>query len=102
MARILFAVIVCVELTSVSALAAGPQGMDAVMRNYDASAVADGKIQVSTLGDVAYVSGVSPDGPWMAVWRRSDGQWKIVAEVVPTPLKPIRFGAKRERPRCQS
>jgi ketosteroid isomerase-like protein len=102
MARIIFAVFVCLGFASLSAHAAGPQGMDTVMRHYDASAVAEGKIQVSASGDVAYVSGTSPDGPWMAVWRRTDGQWKIVAELVSTPLKPIRFGAKRERPRCQS
>lgn len=104
MARNLFPVLVCLclGLASAPALAAGPQGMDAVMRHYDASALAEGKIQVTTSGDMTYVSGTTTDGPWLNVWRLTAGEWKIVAEVVSTPMKPIRFGMKRGRPKCQS
>lgn len=65
------------------------------MRQYDAADVAQGKIQVSTAGDLAYVTGTSPAGPWLKVWRLIAGEWKMVAEVTMTELAPIRFGAKR-------
>ena len=102
MARNLFPVLVCLGLASASAHAAGPQGMDAVIRHYDASAVAEGKIQVSTSGDVAYVSGTTAEGPWLNVWRLTAGEWKMIAELVSAPMTPIRFGLKRARPKCQS
>jgi ketosteroid isomerase-like protein len=97
MARNLLAVLLLLGVSPAVAFAAGPQGIDALMRHYDASAVAEGKIQVSTSGDVAYVSGTSADGPWLEVWRRAAGEWKMVAELVRTGLTPIRFGAKRDR-----
>jgi hypothetical protein len=101
MARYFLALVTCLGLASVSAGAAGSQGMDAVMRHYDASAVAEGKIQVSAAGDVAWVSGTSDEGPWLAVWQRTGGEWKKIREVVRTQLTPIRFGVKREKP-CRS
>lgn len=82
---------------SAASAAAGPAGFDSVMRHYDAAAVAEGEIQISTLPDVAYVSGTSAEGPWLDVWRRLDGEWKRVAEIAMNELKPIRFGAKRDR-----
>lgn len=87
----------CLGLASAPAFAAGPQDVDSLMRHYDASDLAEGKIQVSTTGDVAYVSGISSGGPWLDVWRRSGGRWKMVAEIAMTELAPIRFGAKRDR-----
>jgi hypothetical protein len=68
------------------------------MRQYDAAAVADGKIQVSTTGNLAYVSGTSEDGPWMEVWRLRSGRWTMVAEAGRSEMPPIRFGLKRDRP----
>lgn len=97
MSRNLLAVLWCLGSLSVPALAAGPQGFDAVMRHYDAAAVAAGKIQVSRSGDLAYVSGTSEEGPWLVIWRHASGEWKRVGEVVMTEMAPIRFGAKRDR-----
>ena len=97
MTRYLFVLAFCLGLSSASAGATSPDGIDAVMRHYDAAAVAGGGIQVSAADDVAYVSGVSPDGPWLDVWHRRDGEWKRVAEIATSGLTPIRFGAKRDR-----
>ena len=95
MARNLLAVMFC--FASASAFAAGPQEADLLMRNYSASEVADGKIQVSLSGDLAYVSGTSADGPWLDVWRRSEGKWTMIGELAMRELPPIRFGIKRDR-----
>lgn len=96
MARNLLAVMFC--LVSGSAFAAGPRDTDLLMRNYSASEVADGKIQVSLSGDIAYVSGTSADGPWLDVWRRiAAGRWKMIGEVAMREIPPIRFGLKRDR-----
>ena len=94
MARHLLVVICC--LVAAPALAAGPQGVDTLMRNYAAPDIEAGKIQVNIAGDVAYVSGSSP-APWLDVWRRTAGEWKRIAEVAMTELAPLRFGAKRHR-----
>jgi hypothetical protein len=67
------------------------------MRQYDAAAVADGKIQVSTTGNLAYVTGTSEDGPWLDVWRLRSGRWTMVAEAGRSEMAPIRFGVKRDR-----
>ncbi|MGH9373976.1 MAG: hypothetical protein ACRD15_20875 [Vicinamibacterales bacterium] len=99
MARNLFAVMFC--LVSASAFAAEPQDAHLLMRNYNASEVADGKIQVSLSGDIAYVSGTSADGPWLDVWRRTEGRWKMIGELAMREIAPIRFGVKRSR-RCIS
>jgi hypothetical protein len=99
MARNLLAVMFC--LVSASAFAAGPQEADLLMRNYNASEVAEGKIQVSLSGDTAYVSGTSANGPWLDVWRRTEGKWRMIGELAMRELPPIRFGVKRS-PRCAS
>jgi hypothetical protein len=95
MARNLLAVMFC--LVTASAFAAGPQDADLLMRNYSASEVADGKIQVSVSGDIAYVSGASADGPWLDVWRRTEGTWKMIGELAMREISQIRFGVKRDR-----
>jgi hypothetical protein len=95
MARTLLVVTLCLGVAAVSAHAAGPQDMDAVMRHYDRSGVPSDKIHVSTDGDLAYVRGTAPGTPWLDVWRRTAGEWKLVAEMVANELAPIRFGKKR-------
>ena len=81
-----------------AAVAAGDRHpLDPVIRNYDRAEIATGTIQVSASGDVAYVSGTSEKGPWLDVWHRTAGRWKMVAEVMLADLAPVRFGAKRGR-----
>lgn len=93
MARLLLALVLLT--LPAAALASGPQGIDALIGQYDPTDVAEGRIQVSRAGELAYVSGTSPDGPWMEVWRHAGGKWTKVAEVVRTQVTPIRFGMKR-------
>jgi hypothetical protein len=100
MARILIAAASCLGVASTPALAAGPQDVDAVMRHYDADAVAQGRIEVQWSGDVAWVRGTSRGGPWLDVWQRSTGDWKLVAEVQVEEIAPIRFGAKKRQKPC--
>jgi hypothetical protein len=97
MARYVLALTFCVGVLTVSAQASGPQAVDTLIRQYDAAAVADGRIQVSTAGNLAYVTGTSEDGPWMEVWRLKAGRWMMVAEAGRSEMAPIRFGIKRER-----
>jgi hypothetical protein len=86
-----------VGLVPSAAVAADRHDLDAVIRNYDRTEIAAGTIEVSAWGDLAYVSGTSEKGPWLDVWRRTAGEWKMVAEVTRAELTPIRFGAKRAR-----
>ena len=97
MARTALALFLCVGLLPAAAAAADRQDLDAVIRNYDRTEIAAGTIEVSAWGDLAYVSGTSKKGPWLDVWRRTAGEWKMVAEVTRAELTPIRFGAKRSR-----
>jgi ketosteroid isomerase-like protein len=97
MARILLVATLCLAVFPNLALAVPSPDVDALMRHYDAAAVAAGKIHVSADGDLVYVRGLAPGTPWIDVWRHDAGDWKLVAEMVVTELAPIRFGAKRNR-----
>jgi hypothetical protein len=97
MPRILLAVTLCLGVAPMSARAARPHDVDALMRHYDAVAVATGKIHISSEGDLVYVRGLAPGTPWVDVWRRAGDDWKLVAEMVVNEIAPIRFGAKRDR-----
>jgi hypothetical protein len=94
--RILLAVILSVGTTAASSWAT-PHDLDALMRHYDATDVAQGRLEVRTSGDLVYVRGTSKGTPWLNIWRTTNGEWKLVAEMVATELAPIRFGAKRGR-----
>jgi hypothetical protein len=103
MTRNFLAATVCLVSVSVPAFASGPQDLAGLLRRYDASEVAKGAIQVSTSGDLTYVSGTSQRGPWLEVWRRTDGIWKMVAGAGVNEVTPLRFGTKRDRSRrCTS
>jgi hypothetical protein len=97
MARIFIAVTLCLGVAS-TAFAAGPQDVDALMRHYDADEVSQGRIEVELSGDMALVRGTATGGPWLDVWRRSTGEWTLVAELLVAEAAPVRFGASK-RPR---
>ena len=99
MPRILIAAILCVGAAS-PALAADPQDIDAVVRHYDADAVTQGRIEVEVSGNTALVRGTSHGGPWLDVWRRSTGEWTLVAELLVAEVAPVRFGASRRAKTC--
>jgi hypothetical protein len=99
MARILIAAILCLGAAS-PALAADPQDVNALMRHYDSDAVAQGRIEVEFSGDTAWVRGTSQGGPWLDVWRRSTGEWTLVAELLVAEVAPVRFGAPRRAKSC--
>ena len=99
MARILIAATLCLGVAT-SAFAAGPQEVDALMRHYDADAVAAGRIEVELSGDTAWVRGTSRGGPWLDVWKRSTGEWTLVAELVVAEVAPVRFGASKRTRSC--
>jgi hypothetical protein len=99
MARILIAAMLSLGVVS-PALAADPQDVDALMRHYDAEAVSQGRIEVEFSGNVAWVRGTSKGGPWLDVWRRSTGEWTLVAELLVAELAPVRFGAGRRAKSC--
>ena len=100
MARILIAATLCLGVAT-SAFAAGPQEVDALMRHYDADAVATGRIEVELSGDTAWVRGTSRGGPWLDVWKRSTGEWTLVAELVVAEVAPVRFGASKRTRSCR-
>ena len=97
MARPALATLVCVALLPAAAAAADRQNLDVVIGQYDRGDIAAGAIQVSASAEVVYVSGTSDRGPWLDIWRRSGGEWKLVAEMVVSEIAPIRFGVKRSR-----
>jgi len=97
MARMLLVATLCLGAFSNVALAVSSPDVEALMRHYDAAAVASGKLHVSTEGDLVYVRGLAPGTPWVDIWRHDQGDWKLVAEMKVTELAPIRFGAKRNR-----
>jgi hypothetical protein len=99
MARILIAASLCLGVAT-SAFAAGPQEVDAVIRHYDADAVSQGRIAVEVSGDTAWVRGTSQGGPWLDVWRRSTGEWTLVAELLVAEVAPVRFGAGKRTRSC--
>ena len=99
MARILIAAIFCLGVAS-PALAADPQDVDALMRHYDADAVANGRIEVEFSGSMAWVRGTSRGGPWLDVWRKSPTEWTLVAELLVAEVAPVRFGASRRAKSC--
>jgi hypothetical protein len=99
MARLLIAAIVSLAAAS-PAFAADPQEADALMRHYDAAAVSRGQIEVEFSGDMAWVRGTAKGGPWLDVWRRSTGEWTLVAELVVAEVAPLRFGASRRSKSC--
>jgi hypothetical protein len=99
MARILIAAILCLGAVT-PALAADPQDVDGLMRHYQADAVAQGRIEVEFSGETAWVRGTSKGGPWLDVWRRSAGEWTLVAELLVAEIAPVRFGAPRRAKPC--
>jgi hypothetical protein len=99
MARILITAILCLGVVS-AAFAADPQDVDALMRHYDADAVSQGRIEVELSGDLAWVRGTSKGGPWLDVWRRSTGEWTLIAELLVAEVAPVRFGAGRRAKSC--
>ena len=99
MARILIAAIVCLGAAS-PALAADPQDVDALMHHYGPDALAQGRIEMEVSGDTALVRGTARGGPWLDVWRRSTGEWTLVAELVVAEVAPVRFGASRRAKSC--
>ena len=102
MARTVSTVLLGVLLVPASALAGGPRDVDSVMRYYEASGVAREHIRVSMAGNLVYVSGTADGAPWLDVWRRTAGEWKIVAEAGFTEIAPIRFGAKPRQRSCRT
>lgn len=99
MARIMITAILCLGAVS-PAFAADPQDVDALMRNYDADAVSQGRIEVELAGNLAWVRGTSKGGPWLDVWRRSTGEWTLIAELLVAEVAPVRFGASRRTKTC--
>jgi len=95
--RILLAIALCLVVAPMSAVASDVRDVDALMRHYDSRHVASGKLDVSAEGDLVFVRGLTPGTPWVDVWRLSDGEWTLIAEMKVTELAPIRFGAKRNR-----
>ncbi len=73
------------------------QDIDALVRHYGAAEVEQGRVEVTRSGDVAWVRGTVEGGPWLDVWRRSAGQWRLVAEVQVSEIAPIRFGGRKHR-----
>jgi hypothetical protein len=74
------------------------QDIDALVRHYGAAEVEQGRVEVTRSGDVAWVRGTVEGGPWLDVWRRSAGEWRLVAELQVSEIAPIRFGGRRYRP----
>lgn len=109
MVRMLFATafrtalctVLCLGAVAAPAFAADPrdvQDIDALVQHYGAAEVAQGKVEVTLSGDVAWVRGTVVGGPWLDVWRRRAGEWTLVAEVQVAETAPIRFGSRRSRP----
>ena len=100
MARTLIAALLSLGAIS-PVFAADAQTVDVLLRHYDADAVADGRIEVELSGDIAWVRGTTKGGPWLDVWQRSTGEWKLVAELLVAEAAPVRFGASRRVRPCR-